>query len=45
LAVAGSVAFLAGAFASDMRNSLYGVALLLASYPVYRLTKMFAQQG
>jgi basic amino acid/polyamine antiporter, APA family len=45
LAVAGSVAFLAGAFASDMRNSLYGVALLLASYPVYRLTKKFAQQS
>lgn len=43
LAVAGSVAFLAGAFASDKRNSLYGVALLLASYPVYRLTKKFAQ--
>jgi basic amino acid/polyamine antiporter, APA family len=45
LAVAGSVAFLAGAFASDMRNSLYGVALLLASYPVYRLTKKFARQS
>jgi APA family basic amino acid/polyamine antiporter len=44
LAVAGSVAFLAGAFASDMRNSLYGVALLLASYPVYRFTKNFAPQ-
>jgi len=43
LAVAGSVAFLAGAFASDKRNSLYGVALLLASYPVYRLTKKFAR--
>jgi basic amino acid/polyamine antiporter, APA family len=44
LAVAGSVAFLAGAFASDMRNSLYGLLLLLASYPVYRLTKKSAQQ-
>jgi APA family basic amino acid/polyamine antiporter len=43
LAVAGSVAFLVGAFASDMRNSLYGLALLLASYPVYRLTKKRAQ--
>jgi basic amino acid/polyamine antiporter, APA family len=43
LAVAGSVAFLAGAFVSDMRNSLYGIALLLASYPVYWLTKKFAQ--
>jgi APA family basic amino acid/polyamine antiporter len=45
LAVAGSVAFLAGAFASDMRNSLYGVALLLVRYPVYRLTKKFAPQS
>ncbi len=44
LAVAGSAAFLAGAFASDMRNSLYGLLLLLASYPVYRLTKKSAQQ-
>ena len=43
LAVAGSVAFLAGAFASDMRNSLYGMALLLASYPAYRLIKRFTQ--
>jgi APA family basic amino acid/polyamine antiporter len=43
LAVAGSVAFLAGAFASDMRNSLYGVALLVASYPVYRVIKKFTQ--
>jgi len=45
LAVAVSVAFLAGAFASDMRNSLYGVALLVASYPVYRLIKRFTQPG
>jgi basic amino acid/polyamine antiporter, APA family len=43
LAVAGSVAFLVGAFFSDERNSLYGLALLLASYPVYRLTKKYAQ--
>jgi basic amino acid/polyamine antiporter, APA family len=43
-AVAASVAFLAGAFASDVRNSLYGVALLLASYPVYRLTKKSAHR-
>jgi basic amino acid/polyamine antiporter, APA family len=45
LAVAGSVAFLVGAFASDEHNSLYGVGLLLASYPVYRLTKKFVQQS
>jgi basic amino acid/polyamine antiporter, APA family len=45
LAVAISVAFLAGVFASDERNSLCGVALLLASYPVYRLTKKYAQSA
>ncbi len=45
LAVAGSAAFLVGAFLTDKRNSLYGVALLLASYPVYRLTKRYAIQG
>jgi APA family basic amino acid/polyamine antiporter len=44
LAVAGSAAFLVGAFFSDERNSLYGLALLLASYPVYRLTKTYARQ-
>ena len=41
LAVAGSAAFLVGAFFSDKRNSLWGIALLLASYPVYLLTKRF----
>ena len=45
LAVAASVAFLVGAFASDLRDSLYGVALLVASYPVYRLMKKSAPQG
>ena len=45
LAVAGSVAFLVGAFFSDERNSLWGIALLLASYPVYRLTKAYARQN
>jgi len=44
LAVAASVAFLAGAFASDLRNSLYGVALLVVSYPIYRMMKRSAQQ-
>jgi basic amino acid/polyamine antiporter, APA family len=43
LAVGGSAAFLVGAFFGDERNSLYGVALLLASDPVYRLTKKFAR--
>ena len=36
---------LPGAFFSDERNSLYGLALLLASYPVYRLTKAYARQN
>lgn len=45
LAVAGSVAFLVGAFASDKKNSLYGLLLLLASYPVYRFTKRYAQSA
>ncbi len=38
-AVAGSVAFLIGAVASDTRNSTYGVVVLLASYPIYRLAQ------
>ncbi|HEU0013676.1 MAG TPA: APC family permease [Longimicrobium sp.] len=37
LAIAGSVLFLAGAVAADRRNSLYALAVLAASYPVYRL--------
>ncbi|MGB7680172.1 MAG: APC family permease [Candidatus Acidiferrales bacterium] len=38
-AVAGSLAFLAGAVASDTRNSFYALLILLASYPVYRLAR------
>jgi len=38
-AVAGSLAFLAGAIVSDTRNSLYGFLILLASYPIYRLAR------
>jgi hypothetical protein len=37
LALAGSVAFLAGAVASDTENSLYALLLLAASYPVFLL--------
>ena len=37
----GSVAFLAGAIASDTRNSLYAVLLLAASYPGFRLLKRY----
>jgi len=38
-AVAGSAAFLVGVMASDTRNSAYGLAVLLASYPIYRLAQ------
>jgi APA family basic amino acid/polyamine antiporter len=38
-ALAGSVLFLAGAVASDTRNSLYALLLLAASYPAYRWTR------
>jgi len=41
LALVGSVAFLAGAVASDTRNSLYALLLLGASYPGFRLLKTF----
>lgn len=36
LAMAGSLAFLAGMAAGDPRTSLYALALLAASYPIYR---------
>jgi APA family basic amino acid/polyamine antiporter len=37
LALIGSVLFLAGAIASDTRNSVYALALLAVSYPLFRL--------
>lgn len=37
LAIAGSAAFLAGAVASDTKNSVYALVLLAASYPAYRI--------
>jgi len=39
LALVGSVLFLVGAIAADMQNSLYALALLAVSYPLFRLTK------
>lgn len=39
LALVGSVAFLIGAAASDTRNSVYALALLAASYPVFATSK------
>jgi len=40
IAFVGSIAFLAGAVAGDTRRSLYALALLAISYPVYRLLRM-----
>ena len=37
LVLAGSLAFLASAVASDTRNSLWAMGLLVASYPIFRL--------
>jgi len=39
LTLAGSAAFLVGAIVSDRRNSLYALAMLAISYPVYWLVK------
>ena len=41
----GSIAFLAGAVAGDTRNSLWALALLAISYPVYLISKMLASRG
>ena len=43
LALLGSVAFLAGAVASDTRNSIYALLLLAASYPAFLLLKWLAR--
>ncbi|HVG23386.1 MAG TPA: APC family permease [Thermoanaerobaculia bacterium] len=40
IALLGSVAFLAGAVAGDTRRSLWALALLAASFPVWRLLRM-----
>ena len=42
LALIGSVLFLVGAIASDTRNSVYALALLAVSYPLFRLMKSAA---
>ncbi len=39
LALLGSVLFLVGAIAADMRNSIYALALLGVSYPLFRMMK------
>jgi APA family basic amino acid/polyamine antiporter len=40
IALIGSVAFLAGAIAGDTKRSLWALALLAVSYPVYRVLKI-----
>lgn len=42
IALVGSVLFLAGAIASDTRNSVYALLLLAVSYPVFRLLKLIS---
>jgi APA family basic amino acid/polyamine antiporter len=44
LALLGSIAFLAGAVASDTRNSIYALLLLAASYPAFLLLKRLARK-
>lgn len=40
LALVGSVLFLVGAVAADRRNSVYALALLAVTYPLFRLMKL-----
>ena len=41
----GSVAFLVGAVAGDTKNSLYAVAVLALSYPIFRITRRLTTRG
>ena len=41
LALIGSIGFLGGAISVDRENSVYALLLLAASYPVFRLMKLF----
>lgn len=43
LSLAGSIAFLAGAVKGDTRNSIYSLALLALSYPIFHLLKRLAK--
>ncbi len=45
IALIGSVAFLAGAVAGDTRRSVWALALLAASYPVWRLLRTSPRRG
>ena len=44
LVLAGSVLFLAGAIASQTRNSLYALIILAVSYPVFRVIKKMSDE-
>ena len=41
----GSIAFLVGAAISDKKNSLWALAILAASYPLYLIVKLFAPRS
>ena len=41
----GSIAFLAGAVISDKQNSLWALAILAASYPLYLIVKLLAPRS
>lgn len=45
LAIAGSLAFLAGAAASDTKNSVYAALLLAASYPAYLIASRWIDRN
>ncbi|MFY9553856.1 MAG: APC family permease [Blastocatellia bacterium] len=45
LTLFGSIAFLAGAVASDTRNSLYALVLLAASYPTFRACQLLMRRA
>jgi APA family basic amino acid/polyamine antiporter len=42
LALAGSLAFLGSAIVGDMKNSLWALGVLAASYPIYRISRRLA---
>jgi len=44
LVLLGSVLFLAGAIASDTKNSVYAVIILAVSYPVFRVIKLATEE-
>jgi APA family basic amino acid/polyamine antiporter len=44
LALAGSLAFLVSAIAGDTRNSLWAVVILVASYPIYQVSRVLKRE-